>query len=249
MADLIADLKDYSETVAQQHDLKAVTLQVVDRSRADQKIMQIAEFSIPAEANWSYREGGIHLEDPFTSVEVKEMPELLEDEALLSLDDPRIWAKAVNAPAWRYHLERFSLQVEGVSVRRLRKGIYLVAAFLRDSDRTYAAPAPRQPLQDTAYHMHNMMCTHLLTGAVKSNAGLLGLRGVLEPEEAAPASAALDVLSARELEVARHVVLGCQTKEVAYRMCLSKFTVDNHLRRIYSKLGIHNRTELTRLIN
>lgn len=247
MADLIADLKEYTESVAHQYDLKAVTLQVVDRSRKDQKMTQIVEFSIPAEANWSYREGGVHLEDPFTSIEVKEMPELLDDEALIGLDDPRIWAKAVNAPAWRYHIERFALKVEGVSVRRLRKGIYLVAAFLRDSDRTYDAPPPRQLLQNTAYHMHNMMCTHLLTGAVKSNAGLLGLRSALEPEEARPA--ALELLSARELELAQHVVLGCQTKEVAYRMHLSKFTVDNHLRRIYSKLGIHNRTELTRLIN
>ncbi|PZU48218.1 MAG: hypothetical protein DI568_08210 [Sphingomonas sp.] len=246
MADLIADLKDYTEAVAHQHDLKAVTLQVVDRSRSDQKMMQIVEFSIPAEANWSYREDGVHLEDPFTSIEVKEVPELLDDETLLGLDDPRIWARAANAPMWRYHIERFSLKVEGVSVRRLRKGIYLVAAFLRDSDRIYDAPPPRQLLQNTAYHMHNMMCTHLLTGAVKSNAGLLGLRGALEPEEL---PCALDLLSAREVELARHVVMGCQTKEVAHRMNLSKFTVDNHLRRIYSKLGIHNRTELSRLIH
>lgn len=246
MADLIADLKDYTEAVARQHDLKAVTLQVVDRSRSDQKMLQIVEFSIPAEANWCYREEGVHLEDPFTSIEVKEMPELLDDETLLGLDDPRIRAKAAEAPAWRYHIDRFDLKVEGVSVRRLRQGIYLVAAFLRDSSRVYDAPPPRQLLQDTAYQMHNMMCTHLLTGSVKSNAGLFSLRSVLEPDTL---PSAVDTLSARELELASYVVLGCQTKEVAYRMQLSKFTVDNHLRRIYRKLGIRNRTELTRLIN
>lgn len=246
MGNPVADLIAYNEAVACEHDLKAVTLQIIDRSRVDQTVMQIAEFMIPAEANWNYREQGVHLEDPFTSLEAKEAPEHADDESLLDLQDPHVSARAANAPAWRHHLDHFAFSVEGVSVRRLRQGVYLLAGFLRDASRHYAAPVPRPLLQSIAGNMHNMMSAYLLHETLHHNMGLLALRNVLEPENQ---PAPLEKLSAREMEVAHHVAMGRDSKEVAWRMQLSKFTVDNHLRRIYAKLGIRNRASLARLVN
>lgn len=53
----------------------------------------------------------------------------------------------------------------------------------------------------------------------------------------------LSLLTRRELEILEHLSAGYLDKEIAFRLGISNWTVRNHLKRIYSKLGIHNRTE------
>ncbi|MDA7680252.1 response regulator transcription factor [bacterium] len=56
-------------------------------------------------------------------------------------------------------------------------------------------------------------------------------------------SSPLSLLTRRELEILGHLSSGYLDKEIAVRLRISNWTVRNHLKRIYSKLGIHNRTE------
>ena len=51
-------------------------------------------------------------------------------------------------------------------------------------------------------------------------------------------------LSAREIDVADAVVNGLSNKEVAARLNISVRTVENHMRSIFSKLGVRTRTRL-----
>lgn len=51
-------------------------------------------------------------------------------------------------------------------------------------------------------------------------------------------------LSRREEEVVGLVCAGLRNREVAQRLCLSEYTIENHLRRIYAKLDVRNRTGL-----
>jgi predicted ATPase/class 3 adenylate cyclase/DNA-binding CsgD family transcriptional regulator len=53
-------------------------------------------------------------------------------------------------------------------------------------------------------------------------------------------------LTPTELEVLRHTAQGLTNPEIAERMFISRGTVKVHLSHIYAKLGIRNRTELTR---
>jgi DNA-binding NarL/FixJ family response regulator len=66
----------------------------------------------------------------------------------------------------------------------------------------------------------------------------------------ASASAALpagpDVLTARELEVLRLVASGMSNQAIAEQLSLSTYTVQNHLRNIYGKLGVGSRSAATR---
>lgn len=55
-------------------------------------------------------------------------------------------------------------------------------------------------------------------------------------------------LTLREKEVAALAGEGCKTKEIALRLTVSPRTVDAHLTRIYSKLGVNSRAELARLM-
>jgi len=55
----------------------------------------------------------------------------------------------------------------------------------------------------------------------------------------------LEPLSDRELEIATLAASGLSSAEIARRLVLSTRTVDNHLQRVYQKLGLSSRTELT----
>jgi DNA-binding NarL/FixJ family response regulator len=48
-------------------------------------------------------------------------------------------------------------------------------------------------------------------------------------------------LSTREIEVMSLIAGGHTNGEIAARLFLAEKTVKNHVRRIYSKLGVHNR--------
>lgn len=50
-------------------------------------------------------------------------------------------------------------------------------------------------------------------------------------------------LSAREMEILRRVVAGAANKEIAADLSISNFTVANHLKNIYRKLGVKDRTQ------
>ncbi|MCF7982363.1 MAG: LuxR C-terminal-related transcriptional regulator [Pseudomonadales bacterium] len=51
-------------------------------------------------------------------------------------------------------------------------------------------------------------------------------------------------LSRREIDVAQLLALGLTSLSIADKLCISVRTVNNHLRSIYEKVGVHNRTSL-----
>jgi len=55
-------------------------------------------------------------------------------------------------------------------------------------------------------------------------------------------------LTSRELEVARLVSAGLSNKDAARRLVVSERTIDNHLYRIFRKVGVTNRAELAALL-
>ena len=50
-------------------------------------------------------------------------------------------------------------------------------------------------------------------------------------------------LTARERDVLRTLLAGATNKEIGRQLQISEATVENHLHRIYLKLGVRNRTE------
>ena len=61
--------------------------------------------------------------------------------------------------------------------------------------------------------------------------------------ETSPAGADLSSLSEREREVLALLAEGLSNKDIASRLYLSVRTVDGHLARLYTHLGVHSRTE------
>jgi DNA-binding NarL/FixJ family response regulator len=55
-------------------------------------------------------------------------------------------------------------------------------------------------------------------------------------------------LSRRESEVATLVCEGFENKQIGERLFISEYTVQNHLKSIYEKLDVKNRTSLARKV-
>lgn len=53
------------------------------------------------------------------------------------------------------------------------------------------------------------------------------------------------LLSARELQIATLVALGCPNKQVADKLHISEWTVATYLRRVFAKLGVDTRAAMT----
>ncbi len=52
-----------------------------------------------------------------------------------------------------------------------------------------------------------------------------------------------DPLTPRESQVLKLTVEGKRNKEIAKTLCIAKHTVESHLRRIFTKLGVSSRVE------
>ena len=59
----------------------------------------------------------------------------------------------------------------------------------------------------------------------------------------------MDELTRREREIAELAALGLSSRQIAERLVVSVRTVDNHLQRVYRKLGIARRAELPGLVS
>ncbi|HWW53163.1 MAG TPA: response regulator transcription factor [Acidimicrobiales bacterium] len=71
---------------------------------------------------------------------------------------------------------------------------------------------------------------------------LLGRVGHLQRTVLAPRGLMLSGLTARETEVLRLIADGCDTAEIADRLCYSERTVKNVLHDVTSRLGLRNRS-------
>lgn len=64
------------------------------------------------------------------------------------------------------------------------------------------------------------------------------------PHEIAQVLTGAYALTPRESEVARLVAAGCSTPEIAGLLFVSRYTVEDHLKHLYDKLGVSSRSEL-----
>lgn len=61
-------------------------------------------------------------------------------------------------------------------------------------------------------------------------------------------AAALVTLTRREKQIMRLIAHGLSDKSIAWMLAISENTVNFHLKNIYRKLGVHNRTNATVIV-
>jgi DNA-binding NarL/FixJ family response regulator len=109
---------------------------------------------------------------------------------------------------------------------------------------------PRDRSAQAAALLETALAAYTAAGAERDAArvrGLLRARGI-RPAASGPRSAPeWPELTESELAVVGLVTRGATNREVAERLYLSPYTVNSHLRHVFTKLGIRSRVELARL--
>ncbi len=118
-----------------------------------------------------------------------------------------------------------TLLCEGEVLRRFRRPT-AARSVLREAHRLFEGLGARPWAERAAYE--------------------LAATGSVSPSK--PRVALLDTLTPQELQIARLVADGRNNAEVAAAMFLSRKTVETHLTRVYRKLSVRSRTELTRML-
>ncbi len=151
-------------------------------------------------------------------------------------------ARADHAPDYRAFLSQHGIDVVGAWTRRLTPRLCLIVGTHRARATRRRDDVPIGLLECRLGGLADLVATQLFEEVTARESGCLALRHTLggagsdEPPTLG--------LTAREAQIANLICAGKQNKEIAYLIGLSQFTIENHLRRIYRKLNIHNRAAL-----
>ena len=83
----------------------------------------------------------------------------------------------------------------------------------------------------------------VLSGEVHFPSSIL-MQAAGSPSSGLPSDNPFRVLSPRELDIVTHLVGGAPNKEIANRLGLTEITVKAHLRSVFRKMSVTNRTQL-----
>jgi DNA-binding CsgD family transcriptional regulator len=198
---------------------------------------------VSQDAQHAYKDGRVFADDPFPGV----MREAGRCGELIRWGDARLLRAADDAREYRHFINCHSVEVVGAWVQQFLPGFFLVIGAHCRPGGHRSSDVCHGLLQHEAGAISQMVVSQLLEETLAAAGGRMMFRSILDTagDGACAGGDAGASLSSRELEIARLISTGKQNKQVAYLTGISEFTVENHLRRIYRKLGVHNRAAMT----
>jgi DNA-binding CsgD family transcriptional regulator len=241
MSDAIGD---YARNLARDCDIDSTVAFIADKTTSGTRLFYLGNYGVQDEVLDTYQVHRICDVDPFTDTLINEA-DSVGDARFRVPNQPEIARCGARAhDYWRFVSHR-DIEVVGASTLRLQSRLYLTIGAHRSARRKRRAGVPTERLGHQIGVLRDKIATNLLSSLLTSGAGYRSLVSLFAP----PADKAAPNLSARETDIARLVCEGRQNKEIAWLASLSEYTVENHLRRIYQKLGIHNRAALVARMN
>lgn len=235
------DVAEYARNIARDCAVDSTVVFISDKTTPTTQLYYLGNFGVHEDVLSRYRQFGICDADPFTDVVAHESR---INSGFLAINDPLVARCGARADAYWDFVSQFGVDVVGASTFRLQPRLYLSIGVHRDRSVTGRGPAPMERLVHHVEILQNKIAANLLSLLLDGGKGYRTLLDVVSAKPDGPAQPVATGLSARETQVARLVCEGKQNKEIAWIAGLSEYTVENHLRRIYHKLGIHNRAAL-----
>lgn len=237
----------YARLLVEEAAVDGVDIFCCDKTSGPGEIYEIYGHGMNHELKHGYRQMRLFEVDPFTDLKIREASTGDDDSFELGTD-PRVVAIGGRAEKyWRFMAQK-EIEIVGAATRRLLPGFYLVAGLHRVKRDYRRSDLPYQQLSDRLQTLKDMVSVDILSQCLRVGDGYGNLRMSLSQAPASPMQPG-SPLSPREMEIARLICLGKQNKEIAYVTGLSEHTVENHLKRIYRKLEIHNRAALVAKMN
>lgn len=151
--------------------------------------------------------------------------------------------EAINAPARRW-LAELAIPASTSSAAGLPGSIYVVAAAARRAVGGEASAAPEPARLRVQTRSGRWLVLHGSVLDVGSRARTSVIIEVARPAEIAPLIVQAYGLTDREREITQLVLLGRSTDEMAKQLWLSPYTVQDHLKAIFDKVGVRSRKAL-----
>lgn len=240
------DVAAFTRQIVDDCNLHSASVFVCDRTGRHPQLKYLYHFGISEEVQDIYHRREVFHRDPFTDPRRHEAPKVPADEPLMLGQTIRSDKLSADAAAYWSFMQHYEISVIGASARRLMAGLYSTVGFHRKAHIADPREVPLRRLGKSAERLQDMLCANLLQDMLSQPRSQDVLRERLYCS--AEASDLLRSLSPREQVVAQFVRQGLLNKEVAFRTGLSEHTIENHLRRIYRKLDVPNRSSLAALM-
>lgn len=243
MLKLSQDVCEYARDMIQDCRLKSAEIFICDKVAPEARTFYLYGSGVGCEITDRYQRARLFEVDPFTDEMLKENGGDDDDSLMLSSDPRIVQLGARSEDYWRFVSEH-RIGVFGAANRRLAPKLYLIVGTHHDVGQGEQAVAVDR-LRARIRILQDMVSAELLRALFSQGMGYAALcRAMGNKPALVDASEPKTPLSIRESQIAQLVSEGRQNKEIAYRMQLSEHTIENHLRRIYRKFGIHNRAAL-----
>lgn len=216
-----------------------------DRIGGAPSISYLHHVNVSNAAQHGYVDHRVFLSDPF----IRATSEALASDGAASSSgfirwgDRRLDRMADSAPDYRAFLNQHDVNVVGALGRQITPELSLIIGTHRKSKPRPHEDVPLGLLEHQLGKLADAVVGQLLGRILADDAGRMALRTAL-PIAGRPARVADGGLTRREHDIASRICGGLRNKEIAWQLGISEFTVENHLRRIYRKLGVHNRAAL-----
>ncbi|MEH3046268.1 helix-turn-helix transcriptional regulator [Sphingomonas adhaesiva] len=240
---LSGDARDFTRHIVDSCSLDSASIFLCDRTGTAPRISYLFHHNISRELQDRYERHAIFHEDPFTDPSIQERKDIADDDGVLLANDRRLQAGPPPARYWHFMVEH-DVQVVGASTRRLLPGLYATVGLHRRRAAGAKGDIVLPQLDMLTRRLQDMIGGQMLRQLLSSANGLSSFRSSYFDRCDGASSPVAKRLSPREMEIATLVCQGRQNKEIAYLTDLTEHTIENHLRRIYAKLSIHNRSAL-----
>jgi DNA-binding CsgD family transcriptional regulator len=237
-----SEISSFAHSLVQDCDIASTCVMISDKTMPSTRLRFLGNFGVSDEVLDRYERFGICDADPFTDTLIyeQECAGMARFHGAADPDVKQCGSRA--APYWQF-VSHEDVDVVGASVMRLHPRIYLTIGAHRLKDKTYRKSVPVERLAWGMDVLQSKIASSLLSALLSSGPGYKGLLEVLNGG-AAEADPVVNGLTVRERQVTQLVCDGKRNKEIAWLAQISEHSVENHLRRIYRKLGIQNRAAL-----
>lgn len=234
------DVADRADQMIASCGLDSLSIFFSAQSECAADLTYLFHHGVSEEAQHAYKDGRVFEEDPFTRV----VDRTDRCGRMIRWGEDRLDRVADRATEYRQFINCHSVDVVGAWVQQVLPEFFLViGAHCRPTGDRRSRVAHGLLEHETAA-ISQMVISQLVEDLLDGTGGRGMLQATLADSGSRTGAGAVK-LSSREMEIARLIGAGKQNKQVAFIAGISEFTVENHLRRIYRKLKVHNRAAMT----
>lgn len=207
-----------------------------DRKGVEPEVHYLFMHGLTPEVPQDYSDRKVYRCDPFLNRAVLKCRGNGHGSTIIDANDDDVRQCSNTEDYWQF-ARRHDLLLVGATVRPIREDLLLVFGVHGKTGAKSLAIA-------NAAEEIEALVDSVMSRAFQAILEKVEIRRLLEAAESRESASTTAWPSRRENEIIRLVKQGLRNKQIAFELQISENTVETHLRRIYHKMGVRNRTSL-----